>query len=231
MKQLIKTCMITVILTACSSEPTFAPVTDITMIEPLPKNGWHTVHAGETLYAIAWQYGLDYRNLAKQNDITSPYAIHPGQKISVVSLTSPKISSDDYQVTEAYVIGQTVQSGQIKKWLMPARGSVLQNHSNLQKGINILGRLGDPVYATATGKIVYCGNGLRGYGNLIIIKHNSLYLSAYAHNERIFVKEGETVKQGQKIAEMGNTGTDKIMLHFEIRKAGKSIDPIALLRS
>ena len=116
-------------------------------------------------------------------------------------------------------------------WVWPVKGKVLNSFSAANKGLNITGYLGEPIYASASGKVVYSGNGLRRYGNLIIIKHNSVFLSAYAHNKDVFIKEGEWVKQGQKIAEMGKTGTNKVMLHFEIRRAGKPVNPISLLRT
>lgn len=116
-------------------------------------------------------------------------------------------------------------SAPIRGWQWPTKGKIIARYSNLNKGINIKGKAGQPIIAAAAGKVVYCGNGLRGYGNLIILKHNDLYLSAYAHNRAILVKEGQQVKKGQRIATMGNTGTNQTMLHFEIRKAGKPLDP------
>jgi lipoprotein NlpD len=97
------------------------------------------------------------------------------------------------------------------------------------KGIDIGGKLGEPVLASADGKVVYAGSGLRGYGNLVILKHNNTYLTAYAHNQTLLVKEDQQVKRGQKIAEMGNSDSDQIKLHFEIRKLGKPVDPSKLL--
>ena len=97
------------------------------------------------------------------------------------------------------------------------------------KGIDISGKAGDPVLAAADGKVVYAGSGLRGYGNLIILKHNNTYLSAYAHNQTLLVKEDQSIKRGQKIAEMGSTDTDQVKLHFEVRKLGKPIDPVKML--
>jgi lipoprotein NlpD len=93
------------------------------------------------------------------------------------------------------------------------------------KGIDLAGRAGDPVVAAADGRVVYAGAGLRGYGNLIILKHNNTYLTAYAHNQSLLVKEDQTVRKGQKIAEMGSTDTDRVKLHFEIRRQGKPVDP------
>jgi len=97
------------------------------------------------------------------------------------------------------------------------------------KGLAIAGKAGDPVYAAADGRVVYAGSGLRGYGNLVILKHNNTYLTAYAHNQTLLVKEDQTVRRGQKIAEMGSTDAERVQLHFEIRKLGKPIDPAKLL--
>jgi lipoprotein NlpD len=97
------------------------------------------------------------------------------------------------------------------------------------KGIDIAGKAGDPVLAAADGRVVYAGSGLRGYGNLIIIKHNNTYLTAYAHNRSLLVKEDQAVRQGQRIAEMGSTDSDQVKLHFEIRRQGKPVDPVRYL--
>ena len=97
------------------------------------------------------------------------------------------------------------------------------------KGVDLAGNLGDPVLAAADGRVVYSGAGLRGYGNLIILKHNNTYLTAYAHNQTLLVKEDQTVRKGQKIAEMGNSDADRIKLHFELRRQGKPVDPLKFL--
>ncbi len=115
-------------------------------------------------------------------------------------------------------------------WMWPASGPVSGVfEEGKSKGLGIAGKLGDPVLAAADGKVVYAGSGLRGYGNLVILKHNATYLTAYAHNQTLLVKEDQTVKRGQKIAEMGNTDSDRVLLHFEIRKQGKPVDPARLL--
>lgn len=116
------------------------------------------------------------------------------------------------------------------EWGWPVRGRLLAGFSEASnKGLDIAGKLGDPVIAAAPGRVVYSGSGLRGYGKLVIIKHNKTYLSAYAHNKDILVKEGQSVVKGQKIAEIGNTDTDAPKLHFEIRKLGKPVDPARFL--
>ncbi len=115
-------------------------------------------------------------------------------------------------------------------WIWPARGTTLAGFDELKnKGVDIAGRAGDPVLAAADGRVVYAGSGLRGYGNLVILKHNNTFLTAYAHNQSLLVKEDQAVKQGQKIAEMGSTDADRVKLHFEIRRQGKPVDPARYL--
>lgn len=119
-------------------------------------------------------------------------------------------------------------------WFWPASGPLVgrfSSNGSLNKGIDIGGQLGQPVLAASDGSVVYAGNGLRGYGELIIIKHSDLYVSAYGHNRRLLVREGQQVKAGQTIAEMGSTGTDQVKLHFEIRRQGKPVDPLQYLPS
>lgn len=117
------------------------------------------------------------------------------------------------------------------EWSMPTQGKLIVEFSESanRKGIDIAGKLGQPITASAPGKVVYSGSGLRGYGKLVIIKHNKTYLSAYAHNDQVLVKEGQTVTRGQKIAEMGNTDADQVKLHFEVRRFGKPVDPAKYL--
>jgi len=113
------------------------------------------------------------------------------------------------------------------EWSMPTQGKLVGtfSESDNRKGIDVAGKLGQPVFASAPGKVVYSGSGLRGYGKLLIVKHNNTYLSAYAHNDQLLVKEGQTVMRGQKIAEMGNSDSDQVKLHFEVRRFGKPVDP------
>lgn len=225
------------ILSACDTgSPVYAPVSDAATIDPLPKSGAYRVMPGETLYSIAWRYSLDYRSLASRNHLLSPYKVQPGQIIYLKG-QAPEPSSR-ILVSQTPTINKPV-TNQIAKneeprmnvslWQWPAHGHVIGVFSELNKGININGRAGDPIYASAAGKVVYSGNGLRGYGNLIIIKHNSTFLTAYAHNSVVFVKADDWVKPGQKIAEMGRTGTPRVMLHFEIRRNGKPENPLVYL--
>jgi lipoprotein NlpD len=120
----------------------------------------------------------------------------------------------------------------VSGWNWPVQGPLIsrfQSNGSLNKGIDIAGQQGQPVKAAAEGAVVYAGRGLLGYGEMIIIKHDETYLSAYAHNSRLLVKEGERVKLGQNIAEMGSTGTDRVKLHFEIRRKGQPVDPLTYL--
>ena len=117
-------------------------------------------------------------------------------------------------------------------WIWPSSGTVLAGFDEAKnKGLDIGGKAGEPVVASADGKVVYAGAGLRGYGNLIILKHNNVFLTAYAHNQTLLVKEDQSVKKGQKIAEMGNSDTDRVKLHFEVRRQGKPVDPAKYLPS
>ncbi|MEO7549322.1 MAG: peptidoglycan DD-metalloendopeptidase family protein, partial [Ramlibacter sp.] len=115
-------------------------------------------------------------------------------------------------------------------WPTPGNATVLTGFDEIKnKGLDIAGKAGDPVLAAADGRVVYSGAGLRGYGNLIILKHNNTYLTAYAHNQALLVKEDQSVRKGQKIAEMGNSDADRVKLHFEIRRQGKPVDPARFL--
>ncbi len=122
---------------------------------------------------------------------------------------------------------ESTTTGDEVPWIWPANGKIVGTFSeNGSKGIDIAGKAGDPVIAAGEGKVVYSGTGLRGYGKLVIVKHNNTYLSAYAHNQNILVKEGQSVTKGQKIAEMGNSDADQVKLHFEVRRQGKPVDPL-----
>ncbi len=125
---------------------------------------------------------------------------------------------------------EPVQAGEEVSFVWPAQGSVISQFDEAKnKGVAIAGRVGDPVIAAADGRVVYAGAGLRGYGNLIILKHNNTFLTAYAHNQALLVREDQAVKQGQKIAEMGSSDADRVKLHFEVRRNGKPVDPMGYL--
>lgn len=235
------------VLTACNTSPLF----DGDRTSYLYRHQrFHTVEAGQTLYSIAWTYGYDYRVVARWNKIKAPYIISLGQRIRVApppefdtrTASQGKIRpQNDIQKNRNTTSSRQSGKNSVNKWTKstkniswqwPVSGKVVSDPSTSRsgrKGINILGNINQPVFAAAGGEVVYSGSGLRGYGKLVIIKHDDVYLSAYAHNNRLLVKEGDTINIGQKIATMGNSGTDKVMLHFEIRRDGKPIDPLQQL--
>lgn len=205
----------------------------------------HVVRKGDTLYSIAWDAGLDYRALARWNGISPPYVINPGQRLRLRPRAGGKptvtesagsqgtgAAADTARRKPAPDPGPALPSGS-PDWLWPTSGPVLRRYSpgSANPGIDVGGTAGQVVKSAADGRVVYSGDGLRGYGQLIIVKHNETYLSAYAHNRKLLVAEGEHVKRGQPIAEMGSTGTDRVKLHFEIRKQGNAVDPLKYLPS
>jgi lipoprotein NlpD len=125
---------------------------------------------------------------------------------------------------------QTGNGDEDVAWIWPVQGTLIAGFDEAKnKGLDISGNAGDPVMASADGRVVYAGAGLRGYGNLVILKHNNTFLTAYAHNQKLFVKEDQSVRKGQKIAEMGSSDAERVKLHFEIRRQGKPVDPAKYL--
>nr|WP_284060392.1 peptidoglycan DD-metalloendopeptidase family protein [Pseudomonas sp. NW5] len=217
-----------------------------------PRTGWqgqHRVQRGETLYSIAKRYGWDWQTLAAQNGIAPPYTLRVGQVLrlgqgtrvastpaprSAAASTPSRVSTPATRITPLASAPASVKpaAGSPTGWAWPASGTVIESFSassSLNKGIDIAGEAGQPVLASLAGSVVYAGSGLRGYGELIIIKHSDTYVSAYGHNRRLLVKEGQRVTAGQQIAEMGSTDTDRVKLHFEIRRQGKPVDPLQYL--
>jgi lipoprotein NlpD len=197
----------------------------------------YVVRSGDTLHSIAWRYRLDYRQLARWNRLSNPNLIFAGQKLRLSAPAKTKTMAKSStsrapkrQTGNAKPASKTQFRSAGLRWTWPATGSVQPATSALgTKGIEILGKRGQPVKAAAAGRVVYSGSGLRGYGRLIIIKHSEEFLSAYAHNERLLVAEGSTVKSGESIAEMGDSEAKTVMLHFEIRRDGKAVEPLKLL--
>lgn len=279
---------------------------------------FYTVSPGDTLYSIAFRFGLDYRSIARINKIPAPYTIYPGQRILVRGVEDPApppapervagarptavdsrpapgqvivrpASPGSAQVSRGAGAGpgltpepmppssdpaappgpavvdsparepaavtpapatapapaapaatpaapapkpaaSSPPSGPVSRWQWPSDGRVTRGFSStVHKGVDIDGQRGDPVRAAAPGQVVYAGTGIVGFGELIIVKHDDIHLSAYGHNDRLLVREGDTVAAGQKIAEKGDSGTDSVKLHFEIRREGKPVDPLGLL--
>jgi lipoprotein NlpD len=223
---------LTLLLSACSTQ-TPAPISDLRNDLDI-QQGYHVVARGETLYFIAWRFSMDFQDLARINELKSPYQLAVGEQLyfsgkhQIYKYQSPARRKASPTPTPSAPALPTFPSRPVKNWISPANGKIINRYSNLNKGINIGGQLGEPVKATAAGEIVYAGDGLRGYGNLLLIKHNNDYLSAYAHNQVLLVKEGQWVTAGQVIAKMGSSDSNRVMLHFEIRKNGKPIDPLKL---
>jgi lipoprotein NlpD len=221
-------------------------------IENAGKAGFYTVKPGDTLIHIGLDSGQNHKDIARWNNLDNPNRIEIGQVLRVV----PPLSGEFAAVTKPVVSGAVAAapiaaigaapakvvpapaasapvaalSEDELPWIWPGNGPVVATFDEVKnKGIDLGGAAGDPVLAAADGRVVYAGARLRGYGNLIILKHNATYLTAYAHNQALMVKEDEPVKKGQKIAEMGNSDADRVKLHFEVRRQGKPVDPLKFL--
>jgi lipoprotein NlpD len=295
-----------------SSAPLFKPPAPVTAPAIEQRAETYTVKRGDTLYSIALDKGVDYKELAAWNNMSDPAVlkpgavlrlrppaaqqqaqpdagaqIQPGAGVQVQPVLTPgsveahslggdaRAATDPQRTTPepraaaavarpellktgpkamklpyseenvALLLRQAPREAKVEApvpqpnagaesdgvdWMWPASGRVLAGFAKgTNKGVDILGRVGDPVFASASGRVVYSGTGLRGYGKLIIIKHNDTYLSAYAHNSNLLVKEGQSVARGQKIAEIGNSDSPQVKLHFEIRRLGEPVDPLKFL--
>lgn len=225
------------------------------------KPGYYMVKPGDTLIRIALDNGQNWRDLAKWNGLDNANLIEVGQVLRVVTpgvdagavtarpINTAKVESRPLDSKAPSAAASAAQGASAPasapplpaaaavsddelSWGWPAAGSVAAGFDEVKnKGLVFNGKAGDPVLAAADGRVVYAGSGLRGYGNLVIIKHNTTYLTAYAHNQILLVKEDQAVRKGQKIAEMGSSDADQVKLHFEVRKQGKPIDPARLLPS
>jgi len=223
------------------------------------KVGYYTVKPGDTLIRIGLENGQNWKDLVKWNNLENPNIIEVGQTLRVVPpgvdpnaaatkpVTTAKVETKPLDAKGAPIAASgvaatapaTVSTATAPaprdgdddvNWAWPSSGPVVGGFEEGKvKGLQIGGKAGDPVLAAADGRVVYAGAGLRGYGNLVIIKHNNTYLTAYAHNQTLLVKDDQAVRKGQKIAEMGSTDADSVRLHFEIRRQGKPIDPAKLL--
>ena len=231
-------------LTAGCSTPRTRPanVVDRTnaSAEPAPP-GYYRVKKGDTLARIALDNGQSPRDVIAWNNLSNPNQIEVGDLILVKPPAGSK--SVAKPIAKSAITSAAVDAPKAKEVVKadpnpvemvaepgirlsaPAKGRVTGEFSDTNKGIDIAGKVGDPVLAASGGKVVYAGNSLRGYGNLVIVKHDNTYLTAYAHNSKLLVQEGDAVKKGQKIAEMGDTDTNSVKLHFELRVNGKPVNP------
>jgi lipoprotein NlpD len=227
--------------------PTSAPAPAAVPLPPVPP-GFYRVQPGDTLSGIARSNGQNNRDLIAWNNLPDPNHIEVNQTLRVVppradSAVTPASASASTSAPAPAPVGAgpaIASTGAPAEPLAPgastialswpARGPLLSRFDDTRnKGIDIGGAAGDPVRAAATGRVVYAGNGLRGYGNLIIVKSDTNFLTAYAHNRDLKVKEGDSVTKGQEIAEMGNSDSDRVKLHFEVRRDGKPVDPLRYL--
>jgi lipoprotein NlpD len=222
------------------------------------KVGYYTVKPGETLIRIGLETGQNWKDIAAWNNLAQPNQIEVGQVLRVTPPTTTVAAAESNGVVTRPISSSSIASSQVQpgqassaaakpgaaaaaaepaaatesglSWIWPVPGPVLAGFDELKnKGLDLGGAAGEPVLAAAEGRVVYVGAGLRGYGNLIILKHNNTYLTAYAHNKTLLVKEDQAVRKGQKIAEMGNSDADRVKLHFEVRRQGKPVDPLKYL--
>lgn len=241
------------LIAACAHDPYSVTVIDANDVQAGRSTSAYTVRKGDTLYSIAFRYGTTVYALARLNALQEPYVIYDGQQLKVKgrvsaappaqrappvakpavaakATASPKVDGKPKPVVAPPVAAAPISPADTA-WVLPskaARGKGFVTGKHAHKGLDFMAPLGAPVVAARAGKVVYAGDGLKPYGLLIIIKHDQYYLSAYAYNQRLHVKEGDIVARGQKIASVGKKG-DNSLLHFEIRKNGKPIDPATVL--
>ncbi|MCB8746437.1 peptidoglycan DD-metalloendopeptidase family protein [Rhodoferax sp. U2-2l] len=220
------------------------------------KPGYYTVKPGDTLLRISLEHGQSTQDLTRWNQLDNPNRIEVGQVLRIIPpaggevvvkpigrpqvVATPAASAASSAASaaaeapavpaSAAPVAKTLAPEDDLNWIWPANGAVLAGFDDVKnKGLDIGGKAGDAVLAAADGRVVYVGAGLRGYGNLIILKHNNVFLTAYAHNQTLLVKEDQSVLKGQKIAEMGSSDADRVKLHFEVRRQGKPVDPAKYL--
>lgn len=217
------------------------------------RTGYYTVKPGDTLIRIGLETGQSWKDIARWNGIENPNLIEVGQILKVMAVVPSSAVVDGPGVVARPIVTTTLAPTNTNTntnstaspaassrpansppaggdddvgFIWPSSGALIAGFDEARnKGYDINGKAGDPIVAAADGRVVYSGAGLRGYGNLIILKHNNTFLTAYAHNQTLLVKEDQSVRRGQKIAEMGSTDSDRVKLHFEIRRQGKPVDP------
>ena len=222
------------------------------------KPGYYTVKPGDVVIRIGLETGQNWRDIVRWNNLTAPFTIEIGQVLRIAPPGVTDSAVMTRPVTPGSATATAGTAGALAAasaarpasapaapvpvapaasagdddiaWIWPAQGTLVAGFDEAKnKGFDIAGKAGDAIIAAADGRVVYAGAGLRGYGNLIILKHNNTFLTAYAHNQTLLIKEDQSVKKGQKIAEMGNSDADRVKLHFEIRRQGKPVDPARYL--
>ena len=249
---LAMTVAIMTVIAGCASKPQYK-----SSARYAPAPNYYTVRSGDTLSIIANRYGLNYLDVAALNDIAPPYRIYVKQSLRLKGSVAQRTTSTQAMNTPAPIQHQSInlpsQAPAVVKaqpvvptttisnspvlasrglrWVKPSNGAILQsfNLANNIKGTRYGGNEGDPIVAAANGQVVYAADGLKEYGNLVLIKHIDGYITAYAHNSKMFVKSGDNVTAGQKIAEMGSSGASRVMLEFQVRLDGKPVNPSTVL--
>jgi lipoprotein NlpD len=226
---------------------------------PVPQDGFYTVKRGDTLYSIALEHGADYREVAQWNGLDDPSKLRVGQVLRVkpndaappaaeigrtriigrvesrpLDSPKPEAKPEPRPAAKAAAAPLPAPSGAGQadggEFIWPVKGKVLSAFAEPRsKGIDIDGKPGDPVVAAAGGRVTYTGSGIAGLGKLVVIRHDSGFITVYAHNREVLVKEQQTVARGQKIAELGATDSDRPKLHFQIRKGSAAVDPLRYL--
>ena len=226
----ILVCAVLLWLAGCAGALQWNTTQDAAPVEAAPAS--YTVKPGDDVYAIAWRYGLDYHDVAAWNRLGSDYRIHPGDRLVLRapagSLRRPVPTIATGHAAQAVA---APPSGPVQ-WAWPVDGHVVRMFhpgDRLAKGVDLTAPEGTEIHAASNGKVVYAGTGIVGYGKLIIIKSSETFLSAYADNDQILVKEGDSVRIGERIATMGLGRDGRPVLHFEIRYGGQPVDPLSYL--
>ena len=240
--------LIVILLAGCEQRTDLAPVVESKWRQQGHHQSRHIVSRGETLFAVAFRYDTDFRRLAAYNHIRSPYSIRVGQVLNLPHSGYIRSHALPYKSSASRSIARhpsvktpykpqshkvwPVSFKRYGSWMWPAKGHIAANFvpQEGKKGIDIAGRKGEQIRASAKGVVAYAGNGLSGYGNLIIIKHEGQFLTAYGNNLHNRVKEGQFVKAGQVIADMGVIDRKYWGVHFEIRKSGQPVNPMNYLQ-
>ena len=223
-------CLTLLLLAGCAGALQWSAPQDAAPVEAAPTT--YTVKPGDDVYAIAFRYGLDYHDVTAWNHLGADYRIHPGDKLLLRapagSLRKPAPATATARAAQAVA---APSSGPVQ-WAWPVQGQVVRMFhagNTLAKGVDITSQQGTEIRAASGGKVVYAGTGIVGYGKLIIIKSSESFLSAYADNDQILVKEGDSVRIGDRIATMGLGRDNRPVLHFEIRYNGQPVDPLSYL--
>ncbi len=227
------------VLAGCASRKSQAPVSDMSQgAGSSQAGGIYVVRPGDTLYKISQMHNVDVDTLTRLNNITDPSQLRVGQTLRLGGTAAAPASSPTSPAVTPQAPAQTAPStpsrasdAGLVSWGWPAGGKIIQGFTANTKGIDIEGKVGDPITAAASGKVMYAGNGVRGLGNLILLGHSNGFITAYAHNSKLLVKTGQEVSKGAKIAELGQTDTTSPRLHFEIRRSGTPVNPLAYLPS